>query len=98
MKKVLAILLNTLLLPGVGTFVQGRWKQGILQTSLSLVLLVGFVAIMGHVAIHPESATDPKTNKFLLSGLLALFTLTLANWIWSLKTSGQTPPEESEGT
>ena len=106
MKTTLAILLNTLAIPGMGTLIQKRWVEGALQCALGLATLAGFVWLMAETAkdpliLNPHRLPDGiyQMPEALSGYLLPLFGMALANWAWSLKTSWPgKPAQETETT
>lgn len=87
-KSVLAILGNTFLLPGLGTFARKRWLEGAIQCLLSLM---GATAL-GWAIIHLSKLSTNQVGNIedvipiaITSGTAGLGIL--ANWFWSIYTS-----------
>lgn len=111
MKKLPALLLNALILPGIGTLMAKRIKAGILQmlTSSAGILIFSYGATQcaltitnhAHLLQIGEASSPLPTDSSLPTWstitILGLLVF-LCAWAWALATSEPEPPEEKNKT
>ncbi len=77
---VAALILNILILPGLGTVIFGKTKTGIFQL---IMAIAGFLLIFPLVTFGKN---NPDKTTFLLIGILLILSLMITAWVWGLVT------------
>lgn len=87
-KTILAATANTVLLPGIGTLLQKRWKEGSIQSGISLLTALLLGTALG-TTIQTTKMPTEDIKPLLIPAATSLLGLILliGNWAWSLSTS-----------
>ncbi len=95
-KTILAAIANTAVLPGIGTLLQKRWKEGIIQSMISLLTLF-LIGTALAATIQNTKAQTQEIEALILPAITSLLGLLLliGNWIWSIFTSKPTNNQNS---